>query len=866
MLKNRRRIGALVVTSAMILTTMLPTGISSAATNSQVNVTIDTSAENAQISPYIYGGNWEFNNAKLTAKRLGGNRQTGYNWENNYSNAGNDYQHSSDTYAVDSAGIPKTQWDEPGIVASDFHEKNQAAGEKYSLVTLQAAGYVTADTNGTVKDTEVAPSSRWKEVKFNKDSALSTTPDLTDDYVYMDEYVNFLVNKYGNASTATGVKGYAIDNEPALWPSTHPRIHPTAPTCAEIIQKNIDLAKAVKKVDPFAETFGLVAYGFAEYNTFQDATDWAAIQEAGNYSWFLDYYLDSMKKAEETAGKRLVDVLDLHWYPEAKGGGERICFGENIANTGCNKARLQAPRTLWDSTYTEDSWIAQYCSHKLPLLPNVNESIKSYYPGTKLAFTEYSFGGDNHITGGIAQADALGVFGKYGVYYATVWGGGSYTAAGFNIYTNYDGNGSTYGDTKVKAETSDNENTSVYASVDSKDSSKLHVMMINKNYDQPMDINFNIASDKDYKSAKVYAFDRGSSNIYEKAPITNISNNNVTYTVPALTVCHIVLDTNGASSSIKYGDINGDGSVDSIDLARLKMSLLDPDTTYNKVVDLNGDNAVDSIDYAILKQYLLNIITTLGPDTPPVEIDNHAPVAACTVNPTEAFTGDEITFDGSASTDPDGNVYIYSWDFGDKTEGTGKIATHKYKAAGTFTVKLTVTDEYGLSDSTTATVTTTTATGDNSDINFEDGTLQGVGTNDADISQMSVTSEKAYKGAHSLKWDVTCGATGKADITINSDEVVLAPGKSMTFRVWIPADAPIKTIQPYVMPHDPSWGTCEWNSAWASYDQLKKGDWNEFTVTLPETSNTELTQQQFGVQIQTEEEGSFTVYVDSIDW
>lgn len=864
MLKNKRSIGALVVGAAMLVTTMLPSGINTASAASQVNVTIDTAAERASISPYIYGGNWEFNNAKLTAKRLGGNRQTGYNWENNFSNAGSDWQHSSDTYAVDNAKIPKEQWDEPGIVASDFHEKNQAAGEKYSLVTLQAAGYVSADANGTVAVEDTAPSDRWKTVKATKGATLSTTPDTTDDYVYMDEYVNFLVNKYGNASTATGIKGYAMDNEPALWTGTHPRIHPTQPTCAEILDKNITLAKAVKSVDPFAETYGLVAYGFAEYNTFQDATDWKTIQANGNYNWFLDYYLDSMKKASDTDGKRLIDVLDLHWYPEAKGGGSRICFGENIANTECNKARLQAPRTLWDSTYTEDSWIGQYCSDKLPLLPTVQASIDNYNPGTKLAFTEYSYGGDDHITGGIAQADVLGIFGKYGIYMASVWGGGLYTALGFNMYTNYDGNGSTYGDTKVKAETSDNENTSVYASVDSKDASKLHVIMINKNYDAPMDINFNIASDKAYKSAKVFAFDRGSSNIYEKAPITNISNNKVTYTVPALTVCHIVLDTNGTSSTYK-GDFNQDGSLDSIDFALLKMTLLNPNATYNKMMDLNDDNSVDAIDFAMYKQYLLGIIPSLGEGSQP-QPTNNAPVAAFTLSPKEAFTGDEITFDGSASTDPDGNVYIYSWDFGDKTEGNGKIATHKYKAPGTFTAKLTVTDEQGLSNSITDTVTLTTATGDNSDINFEDGELQGVGTNDATISQMSVTSDKAFKGAHSLKWDVTCAVTGKADITVNSDVPVLAPGKSMTFRIWVPADAPIKSIQPYVMPHDASWGTAEWNSSWAGYDQLKKGDWNEFTVTLPLTTNTDLVQQQFGIQIETLEEGNFTVYVDSIDW
>jgi len=86
-----------------------------------------------------------------------------------------------------------------------------------------------------------------KEVKFEKGAPFSLTPDTEDDYVYMDEFVNYLVNKYGNASTPTGIKGYSIDNEPALWSHTHPRIHPDNVTAKELIEKSVALSKAVKR-------------------------------------------------------------------------------------------------------------------------------------------------------------------------------------------------------------------------------------------------------------------------------------------------------------------------------------------------------------------------------------------------------------------------------------------------------------------------------------------------------------------------------------------------------------------------------------------------------------------------------------------
>ncbi|MEI8634379.1 hypothetical protein P4S72_24890 [Vibrio sp. PP-XX7] len=52
--------------------------------------------------------------------------------------------------------------------------------------------------------------------------------------------------------------------------------------------------------------------------------------------------------------------------------------------------RMQAPRTLWDPDYKENSWIGMYNAAELPLIPHMQKSIDNAYPGTKLAFTEYS--------------------------------------------------------------------------------------------------------------------------------------------------------------------------------------------------------------------------------------------------------------------------------------------------------------------------------------------------------------------------------------------------------------------------------------------------------------------------------------------
>lgn len=73
--------------------------------------------------------------------------------------------------------------------------------------------------------------------------------------------------------------------------------------------------------------------------------------------------------------------------------------------------RMQLPRTLWDSSYKEPTWIGQYFGG-VEILRSIHKSIDTYFPDTKLAVTEYSYGGANHISGGIAQADALGILEK----------------------------------------------------------------------------------------------------------------------------------------------------------------------------------------------------------------------------------------------------------------------------------------------------------------------------------------------------------------------------------------------------------------------------------------------------------------------
>ena len=95
------------------------------------------------------------------------------------------------------------------------------------------------------------------------------------------------------------------------------------------------------------------------------------------------------------------------------------------------------------------------------------------------------------------------------------------------------------------------------------------------------------------------------------------------------------------------------------------------------------------------------------PNTPPISVIN---VASNLVEEMES-----VNFNGSVSTDLDGTIIEYTWDFDDRIKDSGMYSNHQYSNAGTYTVILTVVDNEGASDESTITITV--LEGDGSDQN-----------------------------------------------------------------------------------------------------------------------------------------------------
>jgi uncharacterized protein (TIGR03437 family) len=324
---------------------------------------------------------------------------------------------------------------------------------------------------------------------------------------YQKEWVTYMAAKYGRADQG-GVAIWSLDNEPAAWPITHRDIHPLPQTYEETWGLSRTYAEAIKAADPsalvmspaqpywasmFYSSLDFVAAGIT-------IADFAGLPLAATYPkvpyWanpidrnahggvdFTTWYLQKFRDYERQNGKRLLDYFDLH-------------FAFMLKQPATDAERLRLTRVLWDPDYvaTDTYWTQddQGQPAKPRLIPRMHDWVNQNYPGTKLAITEYDFGAHGSIVGGLAEADALGIFGREGLDLAAafIWGT-SFSpgdlawgklsdplAFAFRMYRNYDGIGGAFGETSVQATTGDPDRLSIFAA--QRSDNALTILVLNK--------------------------------------------------------------------------------------------------------------------------------------------------------------------------------------------------------------------------------------------------------------------------------------------------------------------------------------------------------------------------------------------------
>jgi hypothetical protein len=256
-----------------------------------------------------------------------------------------------------------------------------------------------------------------------------------------------------------GVHNFVVDNEPDLWPVTHTDVHPVEPSYDDMVDLFEEYATAIKDADPQAQVMGPAASGwlalmYSARDRGDDNFRTHADRRAHADMPFLPWWLEQIRQRDEQSGRRTLDVLDVHFYPQA---GEVF---SNASGAETNALRLRSTRALWDPDYVDESWIGE----PVRLIPRLRDWIDRSYPGTRLAINEWNWGADQTMNGALAIADVLGIFGREGVDMAAYWTvppPGSPGEYAFKLYT------SQFGDQSLAASSSAPNDVTVYASRDS---------------------------------------------------------------------------------------------------------------------------------------------------------------------------------------------------------------------------------------------------------------------------------------------------------------------------------------------------------------------------------------------------------------
>lgn len=501
----RQSIRVYALPSALMLgvTLALVQMLTGQAQNAEVAIAVDARENRRPISPLIYGvahaTSAELAELNAPLHRLGGNHTSRYNWQQNAYNRGMDWY-------FESVG-------EPGPVAGDsadaFIAQSRAAGAQ-ALVTVPMLDWVATlgPNRGKLASFSIAKygpqtGNDWQWFPDAGNGVRTTGGYVTGNDpndanvpagpAFQQSWIEHLRARWGPAD-AGGVRYYAMDNEPSLWFLTHRDVAPVGATMDQILEKVVDYATRVKAVDPAARIVGPEEWGWTGYLYSGYDQQWAKTHgwggtfpdRAAHGNWdYLPWLLDQLRRHEAARGQRLLDVFSVHFYPQ---GGE---YSSNTT-TAVQLLRNRSTRSLWDPTYADESWIGV----PVQLIPRLRSWVNTYYaPGTPVAITEYSWGAEAHISGAIAQADVLGIFGREGLDMAARWAtpdAATPTFKAMKMYRNYDGNGSAFGDTSVGASGPNPDEVAVFAAERGTDGA-LTVMVINKTLSGSTPVTLNIS-------------------------------------------------------------------------------------------------------------------------------------------------------------------------------------------------------------------------------------------------------------------------------------------------------------------------------------------------------------------------------------
>jgi hypothetical protein len=524
------------------------------AQNPATYVAVDATGNRHAISPNIYGFSFaatsdlEALNSPLN--RNGGDSATSYNWQTNSDNRGNDWYFES---IADSNSTP-------GYRGDDFITTTRAANVgAQAILTIPMIGYIGSlgpnrSTEWSFSVAKYGP--QTASDPYNPDAGNGVSTAAGNPYItgnnpadssvpnsvsIQQAWAQHLVSTWGPAASG-GLRYYAMDNEPSIWYSTHRDVAPVGAHYTDIYNDFVNYAGAIRATDPHAtiigpEEWGWLALFYSGFDQQNGASAPGSDYNTYNQTYYYPWLLQQLHSYQQSTGKQLLNVLSVHYYPQDGS------FSDNDS-TSAQLIRNQSTRSLWDPNYVDQSWISTVGINggKVYLIPSLKNYVKQYYPGLKTAVTEYNWGDEPNLNGATTQADVLGIFGSQGLDMATRWTvpvNPSPTYLACEMYRNYDGNKSTFGDTSVYAGVADPDYLSSFAAVRSTDGA-LTVMVINKQQGSTP-VTVSLANFPTTGSAAAWQIASASQSAISQLGPVGILNNSISATLPSQSITLFVV-------------------------------------------------------------------------------------------------------------------------------------------------------------------------------------------------------------------------------------------------------------------------------------------------------------------------------------
>jgi hypothetical protein len=498
MISSYATVGADWVQLDKILLTKLPAGME-VRSSRDIGLRVLCGGAGLPINPLIYGGSGDSWDSGQSARRIGGNPLTRANWELGAWNVGKDWY-------FENTGQDKTMFQ---IVSESAKLKRQTA------LVVPTIGWVAKDTSSFGFPRGDFPEQAAFD-PYKADAGNGVRPDgkpikpgspLKTSIEAPPALIEKWVRKIADEDKERGsraVQIYILDNEPSLWNETHRDVRPEPLGYDELLDRTIKYASAIRAADPDALIAGPAEWGWLNYHTSAvDREEGANNKDrlAHGDKPLVAWYLKALAEHERTTGQRLLDVLDLHFYPAAEGVYEKA-----KTDTAGSALRLRSSRGLWDPTYVDESWIGE----AIRLIPRMKAWVRENYPGRKLMLGEWSFGADDHISGGLAVAEALGRFGQQGLDAAFFWGPlkkDSPVFWAFRAFRDFDGKGARFQDVSLPVQEA--PMVSLFASRDER-KSRLVLVVINREPAASIEAKIALDGCGPVTSSRMFSYDGGS--------------------------------------------------------------------------------------------------------------------------------------------------------------------------------------------------------------------------------------------------------------------------------------------------------------------------------------------------------------------